>query len=332
MLSTPGQLDRFAGFYHQLAQMVQAGIGLPQALETLRNSARSRASRRALTTVLDELRRGGTLSEALGATGRWLPRFDVALLAAGEQSGRLDACCQILSDYHRERAATIREILHQLGWPLLTLFVAFLIFPVDRLVGLFLCGDVAGFLIPKLEQLGIAALLVWGFLYLNQSRRGEGLRAVIERVTLPVPLLGKARRAGALARVTLALEALLNAGVNLVTAWEMAADASGSPRLKRAVRQACRDITAGATPSEALQRTGVFPEEFLAYYGSGEQSGRLDENLRYLQRHYRDEARRLTRGLCVWIPRILYLLILVIVGMSVISFWTGYYDQILNQP
>ena len=36
LIVTPGQLSRRADFYHQLAQLTSAGLGLVQALEQIR--------------------------------------------------------------------------------------------------------------------------------------------------------------------------------------------------------------------------------------------------------------------------------------------------------
>jgi type II secretory pathway component PulF len=58
---------------------------------------------------------------------------------------------------------------------------------------------------------------------------------LVERTLRWVPILGKARQDLALARLAAALEALLNAGVPIIGAWELAATASGSPALRRTV-------------------------------------------------------------------------------------------------
>lgn len=330
MTVTPGQLDRFAEFYHQLAHMLQAGMPLPKAIKTLRDASGSASFRKPLSRALYYLNQGESLSTALAATGRWLPGFDSALLGAGEQSGRLDECCLILSDYYRERSQLAREVLQDLGWPLLTLFVAFVVFPPSALVRVVTEGDVRGFLVPKLIQLAIVAGVLLVLFYLGQGRRAEWWRAFLELAFHRVPILGKARQAVALSRTTLALSALLNAGVNVVSAWELATDASGSPRLRRAVARARRDIEGGATPGEAIAATRAFPETFVSMYCTGEVSGQLDQQLEYLLKTYRHQAHRLLKTLALWLPRIIYLIILFLVGFSVVNFWLGYYGNILS--
>src|SRR5208337_2280457 len=124
--------------------------------------------------------------------------------------------------------------------------------------------------------------VVIALVYATQGKHGENWRAVIESLLRPVPLLGTARRYLALARLAAALEALISAGVNIFEAWDVAATASGSPALRRAVAAWRPKVTAGQMPSEAVRQCRLFPETFANLYASGEISGKLDESLRNL--------------------------------------------------
>jgi type II secretory pathway component PulF len=145
-----------------------------------------------------------------------------------------------------------------------------------------------------------------------------------------LPILGQARRAMALARLTMALEALLNAGVNVLKSWELAAAASGSPALTRAVARALPAMVAGETPGEAIAQTREFPAKFLSLYRSGEISGRIDQSLKYLYQDYTDESARLFRRLAEWTPRLVFLLIAGMIGYFVITFYLGYFGGMLE--
>src|SRR5262245_7244890 len=104
LIITPQQLEHRAELYLRLAQLVSAGIGLIPALETMSRSAPSHSFRAPLKRVVQELNRGCTLRDALIRAGNWLPEFDLALLTAGEHSGRLDAIFRSLADHYTHRA------------------------------------------------------------------------------------------------------------------------------------------------------------------------------------------------------------------------------------
>src|SRR5215207_3812734 len=99
----PGQFARRSEFYYQLGQLSGAGLGLIASLEQLRRNPPARSYRQPLENTIAEIRDGFTFTESLQRKGHWLPAFDLALLHAGEQSGRLDMCFRLLADYYKER-------------------------------------------------------------------------------------------------------------------------------------------------------------------------------------------------------------------------------------
>ena len=84
----------------------------------------------------------------------------------------------------------------------------------------------------------------------------------------------------------------------------------------------------GQSPAEVLSRDGAFPELFANLYHTGEISGQLDESLRRLHRLYLESALTNLRALAQWVPRIIYLIIVAVLALQIVSFWTSYYNQI----
>jgi type II secretory pathway component PulF len=150
----------------------------------------------------------------------------------------------------------------------------------------------------------------------------------MESVLHPMPALGTARRYLALGRLAAALEALLNAGVNIIQAWELAAAACGSPALRRTVFGWRHLLEAGQTPAELVTGSGKFPQMFASQYHTGEVSGKLDETLRLLHRFYQEEGSRRLHTLAQWTPRAVYICIALMIGYRVVHFWMNYFNQI----
>ncbi len=329
MTITPGQIARRADFYFQLASLISAGVPIIQALEMMGKSC-PRSYEKHLDLVVASLNQGATFTQAIAETGGWLPAFDHALFAAGEQSGRLDATLRTLGSYYQERATLLRKLLSAAAYPFFILHMAILIFPTNYLTGLFLNNGLNAFVVQKISVLlpvyVVIALLIIAF----QGNRGELWRALMERVTGLVPILGKARHELALSRLSAALEALLSAGVPIIQAWQLAAQASASKRLKGAVAVAVPRMEAGVTPSETLRQSSVFPEIFSSLYSTGEVSGQLDSTLERLHRYYEEQASQKLQNLANWTPKLLFLLVAIGIGYQVVSFYAGYFNQ-LNQ-
>src|SRR4051812_19469661 len=132
MTITPGQIARRADFYFQLASLIAAGVPIIPALEMMGKST-PRSYEKHLQLVVANLNQGATFSQALAKTGGWLPAFDHALFAAGEQSGRLDATLRTLGTYYQERATMLRKLLSAVAYPVFILHLAVLIFPTTYL-------------------------------------------------------------------------------------------------------------------------------------------------------------------------------------------------------
>jgi len=325
LILTPGQFTQRAEFYYQLSQLTAAGIGLPSALEQLRRNPPGRSYRQRIEQLIDQLNSGYTLSESLRNLGGWLPEFDVSLLQAGEQSGRLDASFHLLADYYTDRARIARQVLGDLAYPAFLFHFAVFILPFAEL---FSSGNWVVYLAKTFGVLlpiyAVIALVVFA----SQSRHGETWRSWMESIFQRVPILGKARWYLALSRLSASLEALLSAGVTIIQAWELAAAASGSPALRRIVLGWRPLVDAGQTPAEVLSSCRSFPEMFASQYSTGEISGKLDETLHRLHLYYQAEGTRKLNALAQWTPRLVYLGVVLMIAYKVVRFWTGYFNNI----
>jgi len=327
VILTPGQLSRRADFYHQLGQLTGAGLGLVRALEELKRHPPDHSYREPIRRLLEQINGGATLTGGIQRCGRWLPEFDLALLEAGEHSGRLDACFRLLADYYTDRARLARQMMGDLAYPVFLLHFAVFILPFAQL---FTSGNWAVYLSQTLGLL-VPLYVVAGLMILAaQSQHGEQWRALVEAVLHPVPMLGPARHCLALARLAAALESLLRAGVTIIQAWELAAAASGSPALRRTVLAWRPQVDAGLTPAEAVRASSRFPELFAAQYATGEISGQLDDTLGRLRAYYQEEGSRKLQAFSRWMPRAIYFCVVLMIAYRIIHFYAGYFSQIGN--
>jgi type II secretory pathway component PulF len=317
---SPRQLQQRANLYHQLAQLSAAGVTLVSALELVERHPPARSDRAPLARVRQSILHGSSFTDGLLATGRWLPAFDVALLHAGEQSGRLPDCFKLLADHYTGGARLARQVFADLAYPLLVVHVAVFLLPFPEF---FASGNTAAYLAKTIGGLAPFYLLVLFFVFALQGRHGFAWRAWVERVLHPVPWLGSARRAMALARLAAALESLLSAGVSILQAWPIAALACGSPALIRAVASFEPRWAAGEPPGDTLSQSRGFPEVFSSLYHSGEISGKLDESLRHLHQLYQEEGTRKMHLVARWGPQLFYFVVAFFVAMKVIAFYRG---------
>jgi type II secretory pathway component PulF len=322
---SPRQLTRRSQFYQQLGQLLSAGITIVNALEMVSRKLPARSYREPVQRMLQQISQGGNVSDALQSLGDWAPAFDRAMIHAGESSGRLDVIFKLLGNYYAERAAMIRQLISDLAYPVFLFHFSVLIFAFISWVQ---NARTVSLLIQTLGILLPLYVVIFVMVYMSQSRRGEAWRSFMETIMHPVPMLGTARQSIALARLAAALEALINAGVNIIQAWDIAGAASGSPALQRAIASWKSDLAGGRTPAEMVNQSRQFPEVFANLYHSGEISGQLDDSLRRLHSYYLDDGNQKMRFLSQWVPRVIYLGVALIIGYKIIMFYTGYFKEV----
>lgn len=326
LILTPGQLERRGELYHQLGVLIAAGLTFHQSLEHLRQNPPSPFYRPLLTRWLAALAEGYTIAESVRRIGG-ASAFDLALIDAGERSGRIDSCFKLLALYYQDRARMMKQVISDLLYPMFILHFAAILFPFIRF---FQTNNLGQFFLTVAAILAPIYVIFFVLVLAAQGRHGEQWRSMVEKFLRPIPLLGTARRYLALARLAAALEALLNAGVPIIGAWQLAATASGSPALRRRVASWQMPLEEGSTPSELLSSAKEFPDMFSNLYHSGEVSGQLDQTLTRLHAYYQEEGMRKMHIVSQWTPRLLYLAILLVVAWRIIAFYTGYFKMIQN--
>jgi len=322
---TPARLAQRAEFYHQLAQLTDAGLTLHSALESQERRPPAHWLRGPAARLLHFLKAGGTFGEAVNAARDWIPQFDAALLEAGEQSGRLPASFRLLAEHYQERSRLAREVLSNLAYPVFLFHFFVLLTPFPQL---FITGNTAAYVRTVGTTLIPMDAIIIFLLIATNGQRGEFWRGILEAISSRIPVVGPARRNLAVARLTAALHALTNAGVPVIRAWESAANASGSVRLKREVARWGPELEAGRTPGELVAEASFFPDLFANTYKAGEISGTLDDSLMRMQRLYQERGVGQFRVMADWVPKIIYLTVMLVIAWSIVSFYIGYFGRI----
>lgn len=326
-LVLPNQFERRAELFHQLGALLSAGLPAIQALEHLARNPPAASFRKPLRRVLEKIHQGNTFSGALRGADTWLTVFDLALIEASEQSGRMDSTFKMLSGYYRDRANLARKIISGLSYPLMVLTFALLLFPLDYFQGLVLRGESMAFLLNKAILFGIVFGLPILAISLLQQKEAERFRGTVEAFCRGIPLLGGTLQDLALTRFTAALGALLNAGVSVLIAWDIASRASGSPRLIKTIAGFREGFELGKTPAQLVSESGQFPDLFANLYSAAEISGQHDQTIERLHAYYNGESIRKLSLIAEWTPRFVYFCIVVYVALKIVEFYSGYFGK-----
>jgi type II secretory pathway component PulF len=162
--------------------------------------------------------------------------------------------------------------------------------------------------------------MVW--FIVRQISRDRSKLALADRLVLAVPMVGKIHRDLSLTRLFSALKALLNAGIGILEAMPRAGAASGSAELAAAARAAVPELRRGESLVTAMAE--VLPPDALGLIATGQESGKLDDMLEHLERHFFDESRRRLHALAEWLPKLIYMGVVFWVGWQILQMGHGY--------
>lgn len=307
--------------YHELHRYVHAGLDLPRAIDSFLTERSASSVRQTMQRIHDRLSRGSSVEQAF--TDPAFSKVEQAMIGAAERSGRLDQAMSYLSQYFQTLADTSRTIWQNVSYPIFLVHFAAIILPIPKLV----TEGVSGYFIrvgATLAAVYGVALTVWGICWLlaRISEKEPSMDAVVQTV----PVIGWARRNLALARFFASLEMLVNAGIGLPEALSRAAGTTRSSFLESSVRKALPEIERGVPADQALRSAGAFPEQVLRGMKVGLDTGSLDIEMGRWGAFYWQKAQDGIRSVSKWVPRIIYLIIVLGIAIQIVSVFQSIMD------
>jgi len=126
---------------------------------------------------------------------------------------------------------------------------------------------------------GIAIFLIPIVLYMVLTRALGG-RRVVHEVLNRVPIIGMVMRSLALWRFCWCMHLMMNAGVTVLDAVVMSAQATANGAYAAQGPKMAADLREGVPMHEALERTGLFPNDVIEMVHVGEESGEAPDMFR----------------------------------------------------
>ena len=178
-------------FYRGLGSLLRAGVVLGEAIGTLRLNGTLKET--VAGGLEARIAQGEPLYKALADQPDRFPAEDVALVEAGETSGRLIEMLERLEKLHDVRLAMLRGIFRESLYPIFLYHFAAVMLSIARLgvQGKLMFPDWLASVVLLLAPVYAAALLIW------RLSGGAAARRCRSRAGCPPPLgSARARRSG----------------------------------------------------------------------------------------------------------------------------------------
>lgn len=320
---------------HQMAIMMKAGVSLSMAMGVLIDGERDKKVKKILTEINDDLYTGTPVSAAM-AKFRAFPEIIVNILQSGEANGRLDTAFERSAGILEKEIALSAKLRGAMGYPIFLLFLTLVLIIIMNAVVLpkftvifaqfgaqlpaitrFVMGF-SSFLTARWYLIVLAVFLLI-FAYRILRARVPVFSAAVDRLKLKVPGIGPLQKQSYIARFCRIMSSLVEAGVDIVRALEIARNVIPNRYIKEQLAQVAADVRIGSSISASMARFPVFDALLVSMIQVGEESGMLFETLDKMASLYEEQTDESTKRLTSMLEPAMTIVIAVVVGTVVIS-------------
>lgn len=327
-------LTEKATFTRQLSTMITTGLTVSAALEILRNQSSS-----SLAYVIDDISKnvegGSSLAEAMSRHPKVFDRVYVALVRAGETAGVLDNILSRLADNLEKQRAFASKVKGAMIYPVIIIvgMIAvtslMMIVVIPKMMSLY--GEFQAELPLATKILvGISNFMVnfWyimlaiiiGLIWTGRSfRKTEFGRKRTDEIILTVPVFGNLQTQIVLTEMTRTLGLLVGAGISIVEALDITAEAMNNMVFRDELKEASKQVEKGLSLATTISYYDDFPPIVSHMLSVGEETGKMDEVLTKLSHYFEQESEEMVKGLTTAIEPLIMIVLGVGVGFLVMA-------------
>ncbi|NCC85212.1 MAG: type II secretion system F family protein [Clostridia bacterium] len=338
------RLMNLAAFTRQLTSMLDAGLTIPQALQTLSTETASRTLQKVITDILKQIDSGESFSGALQKHPEVFSRLYVNMVDAGERGGILPNILARLATYSEKTHKLRSKVRAALLYPTIVSLVAIavvsflLIMVVPTFSNIYQEQKIplpafTQFVITLANSLKdnvlyygmtLGALILGSFSFI----RTPAGRAWWDGFKLKLPVLGPLFHKLALSRFARTTSSLIHSGVPILEVLNVVSATVNNVQMEAALRSSALRIERGDTLSGALSTYPIFPAIILRMITAGEQGGAVDTMLEKVSDYMDDELDQALSGLTSLIEPILIIFLGVMIGGMVLAMLLPVFDMV----
>ena len=326
---------QLADFCRNLGTLLAAGVPLVRAFRIMADERGLDIRSKALyEAVLNDLRRGVPLSDAMSHCAPAFPELLLAMTRSAETTGSIDESFLRMGSYYDREHRMNQQVGNSMMYPLILavltvgVLVVLMTFVVPQFKDMFDQMESLPFLTELLFSVSDLVATHWLSLALGIFVLVMGLRLLMalpavrlqwDRLILHAPVVGKLNRKICTARFARTLSNLYSGGVPIVATLISARDAVDNTWIASQFDTVLRNVRAGHSLSDTLGAVDGFEKKMSASIAVGEETGKLDSLLATISETLDYEAESATKRLVTLLEPLMIVIMAVIVGCVVVA-------------
>ena len=316
--------------------MVKSGVPLNSALKSLSIQTDNLKFKKVLEEIGLRVQKGEALSSALTQSSKIFSDIFINMIAAGEESGKLDEVLDTLSHQMHKEHDLKSKVKGALAYPIVVLSAMLLItgglivFVIPKFATMF---AESGLRLPLPTRILMAistfsahyfyiiiilfiALLIF-FIKFKHTILGK---KILHKILLHLPILAKLAMKVNLSKITRSLSSLLKTDIPVVKAFLITKGVVYNIYYQQALIEVAETLKTGASIHQCLEKyNNLFPRTIIQIVEVGEETGTLDKILAELAEFYEEDLDNNLKNLPSLLEPILILLLGITVGGVALS-------------
>ena len=289
--------------------MLRAGLPVLNTLEMLSNQTTAKGMKKIIETIKKDLESGNALSKCFEKHPKVFDIVVVNLIKAGEASGKLDVFLNKIVTNLEKKEKIKSQIKSAFFYPgvLLTVAVSVTVFMLMNVVPTFVnmyegmgMGDdlptptavimsMSEFLRSSGGLILFLSIIIFVVVFRYLIAKSYGIRKSWHVFVLKMPIFGNLLSKSILAKVSMVLGNLNQAGVDLIESIDIAKSVTNNTIVVEALENVKKGVFSGETLTDLFNKEKVFPPTFSQLISVGEQTGSLDEMFGSVAIYYEEE-------------------------------------------
>jgi len=334
-------------FCFHMENLTRAGVPLLEGLGDLRDSLSQSRFREVVSSLIESIEGGASLSEAMASFPNIFNQVFVSLIRAGETSGHLSVVFEHLTETLKWQDEMIAKTKKLLMYPT---FVGIIIIGALFFVMIYLVPQLVNFIqnvggeLPLHTRLLIVVsnlfIKYWYLILLLPVLAILAIKAMmlisrrfcflLDRFKLRIWVIGSILEKIILARFASFFGLLYRSGVTVLDSLELCKTLTGNLVIENALQGVSENVAEGGSLSESFERVHLFPPLVLRMIRVGENTGELDVALSNVTYFYNREVKDSIDKIQTLIEPTMTVILGLLLGWVVLSVLGPVYDVISN--
>lgn len=331
--------QQLADFTTMLSLMLHAGMTILQALEVCERGVKNPLLKRVVADVREQVNQGGSPAEAMAKHPRVFSPLYLALIEAGESSGKLEDSLDRLVEALTKQAEMRREVRSAMMYPSVVLtfsvvvFMVMMWFVVPTFANMFAEDhSKLPFLTARLVSISkmvktpafMAGLLlggpaaIYGFRRYIKTPRGRLMWGTFK---LRAPKIGPLTQMIVTARLFRTLAALYEGGIPLLSALQIASPTADNGPFEACMVLVAEDVRNGGNLAESFHKHQFLPDMADSMLLAGDSAGSVEKMLDHVAETYEKMVATQIKSIKSLVEPVMMVVIGAIVGTTVVGLY-----------